>query len=71
MADRYRRAPHAVSVPHGWTVEQAEAVLDFLHELETAVFLAYERPLTQRAYLEACAPPPHDEDEHEDDPIPF
>lgn len=71
MADSAYVRPTPLPIPEGWTVEQAEAVLDFLYELENAVFLAYERPLTRRAFLEACAPPPHDDDEYEDDTIPF
>jgi hypothetical protein len=73
VADSVPPRPTAIPIPEGWTVEQAEAVLDFLHALETAVFVAYEEPLTQRAYLEACAPPPHDDDYDldDDDLIPF
>jgi len=59
-----------ISIPEDWTVEQAEVVLDFLHAVETAVFVAYERPLTERAVLEASGPHPLDVDA-DDDSIPF
>ena len=43
MADR------TIEIPEHWTAEQADAVIDFIHALETAVFLAYEKSLTDLA----------------------
>ena len=58
MADDTHRMASPVTVPEGWTADQAEAVLDFLFALETAVFNAYERALVERAIREANGPHP-------------
>ena len=79
MADDTHSLSSPLRVPDGWTVDQAEAVLDFLFVLEAAVFNAYERPIVERAIREASGPhpvDPYDETDLEtdletDNPIPF
>lgn len=75
MADDTHALSRPLAVPDSWTVDQAEAVLDFLFVLEAAVFNAYERPIVERAVREASGPHPIDvdcdDDLETDNPIPF
>ncbi len=59
-----------VEISEYWSAEQADAVLDFLHDLECAIWNAYEKPLIELATRHANAPIHHD-DELDDDAFPF
>ena len=59
-----------IPIPEYWTAEQADAVLDFLYALESAIFLAYERSLCDLGTRQASAPESCD-DETNEDLIPF
>jgi hypothetical protein len=75
VADDTHALSRPLTVPDSWTVDQAEAVLDFLFVLEAAVFNAYERPIVERAIREASGPHPvdvyDDADPETDNPFPF
>jgi hypothetical protein len=58
-----------IRIPPCWTADQADAVLDMLHEIETAVFLAYETQLSELERREDAWEEPDDCDE-EPDPEP-
>ncbi len=67
-----RDEPFTVTVPDGWTPEQALAVYDLLHELAEAIWDRYEIPL-----IDLLAPPCNDKDPAQqelfdfDDPLCF
>jgi hypothetical protein len=68
------RRNHVIDIPIHWTPAQADAVFDFLALLETAIFDAYDKELTEIAQLDLLASRIHDSntnDEDADDDIPF
>lgn len=64
----------SIRVPQHWSPQTAEAIFDFLCDLEQAVFDAYQGVLVESAEREAFAPSPPDEDydtDFDDDFIPY
>ena len=59
-----------VEIPENWSAEQADAVLDLLSVLESAIWSEYEQQLVALATRQANEPIHHD-DEIEDDVFPF
>jgi len=66
---RTRPEDFLVSIPDEWTGPQAMSVVEFLHELEQAIWEAYERPILDCIHPEAEEPPtdawPNDADGEE------
>jgi uncharacterized protein YktA (UPF0223 family) len=59
-----------VEIPEIWSAEQANAVLEFLDKIESAIWLAYEKKLIDLEILKANEPN-HDDYEIDEEPIPF
>ena len=57
-------------IPQHWSVEQADAVLELIDMLESAIWDTYEKPLVELAIRQANEPIQHDDD-FTDDAIPF
>lgn len=68
------KSKYIIEIPIHWTAEQADAVFDFLAQVQTAIFDAYDQELTEIAQAQNLAQR-LDEDRLEDeilsDDIPF
>lgn len=75
MVSDDRPPSHRLVIPTHWTAAQADAVLELLGALSSAIFEAYEGPLVALAQLDLTAPPDDDHDSRPgpdcDDDIPF